>query len=408
MNERMVKPFYNPPSLLMKQLRSAFLIRRLTGWTQLPWWTAQAGKIFQIAAGCQGIGCFGYPVHPVWEVTAKCNLTCDHCHARGNEAQYADELTTEEGKTRVIDQLAEVADFKSLIFSGGEPLVREDIFELVAHSKMRGFYPIMATNATLITSTVAEKLKKAGLLGIAASIDSMNDQTHDTFRKLPGALRQAKEGIANAAAEGMYIQINITASKINKGELQDIIAYADELRAHVILLYQFIPSGRGLESSDLELTAEEFRQEILDAGSIQRDLHPVIAPVGLPEYWALLNIKNNAGRKSDVLRGCVCGNGMFYIKPNGDTWPCAFVPVSGGNLRHKTPGEIWEGSELFKNLRDRNNLKGVCHDCTQRGVCGGCRARAFAHTGDLFAEDPKCPLKPQERAGDGAGSEQGL
>ena len=397
MNQRMVKPFYNPPSLMTKQLRSALLIRKLTGWTKLPWWATQAGKIFQIAAGCQGIGCFGYPVHPVWEVTAKCNLTCDHCHARGNEAQYADELTTEEGKTRVIDPLADVGDFKSLIFSGGEPLVREDIFDLVAHSKKRGFYPIMATNATLITSTVAEKLKKAGLLGIAASIDSMSDGTHDAFRKLPGALKQAKEGIANAAAEGMYIQINITVSKINKNELQDIVRYADDLRAHVILLYQFIPSGRGLESAELELTTEEFREEILEAGSLQKDLHPVIAPVGLPEYWALFNVKNNSGKTSDVLRGCICGNGMFYIKPNGDVWPCAFVPVSGGNLRHKIPKEIWEGSEPFKTLRDRDNLKGICHDCSQRQVCGGCRARALAHTGDLFAEDPRCPLTPQER-----------
>ena len=399
MNERTVQPFYNPPSLLTRQLRSALLIRRLTGWNKLPWWTTQAGKIFQIAAGCRAVGCFGYPVHPVWEVTAKCNLTCEHCHARGNEAQYADELTTEEGKKRVIDALAEVGDFKSLIFSGGEPLVREDVFELIAHSKKRGFYPIMATNATLITSTVAEKLKKAGLLGIAASIDSMSDSTHDAFRKLPGALRQAKEGIANAAARGMYIQINITASKINKNELKDIIGFADDLRAHVILLYQFIPSGRGLESADLELTADEFREEILEAGALQENIHPVIAPVGLPEYWALLNVKNNAGKTTNVLRGCVCGNGMFYIKPNGDVWPCAFVPVSGGNLRQLTPKQIWESSEPFVSLRSRENLKGICHDCSQREVCGGCRARALAHTEDLFAEDPRCPLTQAERQG---------
>lgn len=398
MSARTVRPFYDPPSLLVKQLRSALLIRRLTGWTKLPWWTTQAGKIFQIAAGCQGVGCFGYPVHPVWEVTAKCNLTCDHCHARGNEAQYADELTTEEGKKLVIDRLAEVGDFKSLIFSGGEPLVREDIFDLVGHAKRRGFYPIMATNATLITPTVAARLRQAGLLGIAASIDSTRDSVHDAFRKLPGALKMAKEGIANAAAEGMYVQINITASKMNKGELSDIISYADELRAHVILLYQFIPSGRGAESAGLELTAEEFRQEIFEAGTLQKELHPVIAPVGLPEYWALLNATRNAGRSSDVLRGCVCGNGMFYIKPNGDVWPCAFVPVSGGNLRRMTPREIWDKAEPFKSLRNRDNLKGICHACSQRSMCGGCRARALAHSGDLFAQDPLCPLTEEERS----------
>jgi len=397
MTSKTVKPFYDPPDLLVKQLRSALLIRKLTGWSKLPWWTTQAGKIFQIAAGCQGVGCFGYPVHPVWEVTSRCNLTCDHCHARGGEDQKADELTTDEGKTRVIDRLAEVADFKTLVFSGGEPLVREDICELISHAKMRGFYPLIATNATLITPDVANRLKSAGLLGIAASIDSMKDEVHDSFRKMKGALKLAKEGIANASAEGMYIQINITASKLNRDELPDIIAFADELKAHVILLYQFIPCGRGEDSSQLEFDASEFRDEIMEAGRIQRDLHPVIAPVGLPEYWALHNVINNGGRTTDLLRGCICGNGMFYIKPNGDVWPCAFVPISGGNLRMASPREIWDKSELFLKLRDRKNLKGICADCGQREICGGCRARAFAHTGDLFAEDSKCSLTPEER-----------
>lgn len=399
MSDKIVKPFYDPPSLLLKQLRSALLIRRLTGWTKLPWWTTQANKIFQIAAGCQGVGCFGYPVHPVWEVTAKCNLECDHCHARAGKVDCADELTTEEGKTRVIDALSQVSDFKSLIFSGGEPLVREDLFELIAHAKRRGFYPIIATNATLITATVAERLKMAGTLGIAASIDSSKDEVHDSFRKKEGALKLAKEGIANAAAEGMYIQINITASKINKDELPEIISFADDLRAHVILLYQFIPTGRGLESSELEMSVEEFREEILLAGRLQKNIHPVIAPVGLPEYWALHNVQRNSGRRSKVLRGCICGNGMFYIKPNGDVWPCAFVPLSGGNLREKTPEQIWDDSDLFEDLRNRDNLKGICHDCSQREMCGGCRARAFGRTGDLFAEDHMCPLYADERSG---------
>lgn len=398
MGNKTVKPFYQPPSLLLQQLRSALLIRRLTGWTKLPWWTTQSGKIFRIAAGCQGIGCFGYRVHPVWEVTARCNLSCEHCHARGGEMDGRDELTTEEGKSRVIDALAEVQDFKSLIFSGGEPLMREDIFELIGHAKARGFYPIVATNATLITKDVARKLKAAGTLGIAASIDSTRDEVHDAFRKQAGALKMAKDGIANAAAEGMYIQVNITASKINKDELPALLEYADTLRAHVVLLYQFIPSGRGEDSSSLELSAEEFRDEIITAGRVQKNLHPVIAPVGLPEYWALLNVTRNGGRPSNVLRGCICGNGMFYIKPNGDVWPCAFVPVSGGNLRTKSPADIWNKTKVFSDLRNRDNLKGKCHECSQREVCGGCRARAFARTGDLFAEDDRCPLSPEERS----------
>ena len=392
-----VRPFYDPPSLLLKQVRSALLIRKLTGWSELPWWAGQAIKIFRIAAGCQGLGCFGYPVHPVFEITSRCNLNCEHCHARGGESDGSDEMSTEQVKRRVIDALADVPDFKSLIFSGGEPLLREDIFELISYSRKKGFYPIVATNATLITKGVAKKLRRAGNIGIAASVDSTKDDVHDGFRRTSGALRLAKEGISNARAEGMYVQINITASKLNMGELPEIIQLADDYRAHVILLYQFIPSGRGVDSFDLELEPSEFRQEILEAGRLQKNLHPVIAPVGLPEYWALHNVLGRGGKGSDVLRGCVCGNGMFYIKPNGDVWPCAFVPASGGNLKEKMAREIWRGSELFNSLRDRRNLKGICLECGQREMCGGCRARALSHSGDLFAEDPKCPLTAEER-----------
>lgn len=397
MNSRMVRPAYEPPSLLYKQLRSALMIRKLTGWSKLPWWAGQANKVLRIAAGCQGIGCFGYPVHPVFEITSRCNLKCEHCHARGGESDGSNELGTEEIKERVIDSLAGVDSFRSLIFSGGEPLLREDLVELVGHAKRRGFSPIIATNATLITPDIAKRLKKAGNVGIAASIDSTSNDMHDAFRGVPGTLKKTLEGIANSAAEGMYIQINITASKMNKGEIPQLIELADELRAQVILLYQFIPSGRGLESTELELTSEEFREEIILAGKLQKDIHPVIAPVGLPEYWALHNVKMNHGKKSDLLRGCVCGNGMFYIKPNGDVWPCAFVPISGGNLRERSAPEIWERSQLFVGLRNRDNLKGICHDCAQREVCGGCRARALAKSDDLFGEDGSCPLTVEER-----------
>ena len=147
------------------------------------------------------------------------------------------------------------------------------------------------------------------------------------------------------------------------------------------------------------MSVEEFREEILLAGRMQKDIHPVIAPVGLPEYWALHNVKRNSGRRNSVLRGCICGNGMFYVKPNGDVWPCAFVPLSGGNLRERTPEQIWSDSELFRDLRNRDNLKGICHDCSQREMCGGCRARAFGKTGDLFAEDHMCSLDALERSG---------
>ena len=388
---RRVLPLYVPPTLLLRQATSLLAFKYVTKWHGLNKWLADLPKLLRIAAGAIGIGCFGYPIHPVYEVTASCNLRCLHCHARGGE-RFKNELDTR-GAKKVIENITTVPEFRTLVFTGGEPLVRRDIFELTEYASEVGFYTVLATNATLITQEVAKKLKKCKVWGIAASIDFVEAAKHDEYRGVAGAFKAALKGILNAQKEGLYIQINITLSKRNFTQFQELVKLADKLGAQVILLYQLIPAGRGENLFNETLTSESFNTLIKELLKIQGEINPVIIPVGLPEYFAYLtkSLNMNVKATSNIFRGCIAGRGMFYIKPNGDVWPCPFLPLSGGNLLDKSAREVWR-SPLFNLFRNRVNLKGPCKTCGYREVCGGCRARAYAYTRDPLASDPFCPL----------------
>lgn len=386
-----VLPFYVPPTLVLRQVASLFRFKSLTGWPGLSRWTSNVKTLFHVAAGAISIGCFGFPIHPVYEVTAACNLRCKHCHARGGKP-LPDELDTEKAML-VIKRLSEVPEFRMLVFTGGEPLVRPDIYELISYARSLGFSVVVATNATLINRSVAKKLRDIGVEGIAASLDFINPSQHDDYRGVKGAFKAAIRGISNAAAEELYIQINITLSRRNLDQLIPLLKLSDKLGAHVVLLYQLIPVGRGAEIINEALSRDEFLKVLEELKRIQSEIKPVVVPVGLPEYFAYLHNGSPPPKLSSTLfSGCIAGRGMFYVKPNGDVWPCAFIPISAGNLLVKSALEIWRNSPVFKALRDKSNVKGYCATCKYLDICGGCRARALAYTGDLFAPDPMCPL----------------
>lgn len=391
-----VLPFYVPPTLVLRQVASLLRFRSLTHWPGMSRWIPDVDRLLKVAAGAVGIGCFGFPIHPVYEVTAACNLRCRHCHASGG-SPYPGELDTE-GAKEVIRRIAEVPEFRMLVFTGGEPLVRRDIYELVEHAKGLGFNVVIATNATLISRGVARKLREAGVEGIAASLDFIDPAQHDEYRGLRGAFRLALRGISNAASEGLYVQVNITLSKRNLSQLEGLLRLSDRLGAHVVLLYQLIPAGRGLSIQSEALSREEFKRVLGALRAVQREIKPVVVPVGLPEYFAYLHDGSEPARLSSmVFSGCIAGRGMFYVKPNGDVWPCPFVPISAGNLLKQSALKIWRKSSVFESLRNRESLKGYCRTCKYVGVCGGCRARAYAYTGDLLASDPMCPLVAGEK-----------
>jgi radical SAM protein with 4Fe4S-binding SPASM domain len=384
-------PFYTPPTLLLKQAITLSVFKYTTKWRGLSLWMKDILKLCKVAAGAIGLGCFGYPIHPVYEVTSNCNLRCLHCHARGGE-KAGKELNTKEAKG-VIENLAEVPEFRTLVFTGGEPLVRKDIFELLAFASNIGFNTVVATNATLITEEIARKLKCSGVEGIAASIDFVRPEEHDAYRGMKGAFKAALRGIENANKVGMYIQINTTISKRNLNQLTGLLKLADRINAHVVLLYQLLPSGRGEALLNETLDTEEFSMLVNKVYEIQSEVNPVIVPIGLPEYFAYLASSGRVSPKLafKIFKGCIAGRGMFYIKPNGDVWGCPFLPINAGNLLEKSSKEIWNG-EFFNTFRDRSNLKGYCRECIFREICGGCRARAYAYSGDPLSSDPFCPL----------------
>lgn len=391
MSGRRVLPLYAPPTLIVKQAAALMTFRYTTKWSGLGRWLSSISKLLEISAGAVGIGCFGYPIHPVYEVTSGCNLRCLHCHARGGE-RLRDELGTI-GAKRVIENAASVREFRTLVFTGGEPLVRRDIYELIKYASDIGFYTVLASNATLITCELAKKLKESGVSGVAASIDFIEPYRHDEYRGVSGAFDAALKGILNARREGLYIQINITVSKRNFTQLRELIRLADKIGAQVALLYQLIPTGRGENLFNEALSAESFYKLIKELYCLQAETDCLTVPVGLPEYFVYLTKSANINTKiaANLFKGCIAGRGMFYIKPNGDVWPCPFLPISAGNLLDSDGKEIWR-SPLFNTFKNRCNLKGSCKTCLYRDVCGGCRARAYAYTKDPLASDPCCPF----------------
>ncbi len=396
-----LKSVFWPPTLVLRQLGSVLYFSYLIRWKQLPrWFLRHSIPSLPVAAGAVGMGCIGFPNHPAWEVTAACNLRCVHCHAAGGHPAPG-ELSTEEAK-RFIDKLAEVREFRMLVYTGGEPLVRPDLPELLRHSRKAGFTNVIATNATLITDEVAMELRKAGVVGAAVSLDSVRADVHDNIRGVRGAFDLAIRGIHALRRAGILVQVNITAMEYNFADLEELIALADAEGAGIMLMYQLVPVGRGNDIRDATLTVNQNEQLLKSLARMQKRVSTIIEPVAGPQYWPYLMTQrghmNGLWLKlaRPVFHGCSAGRGFVYIKANGDVWPCPFVEVNCGNVRETPFRKIWAESEVFRNLRNReNSRKGRCGTCAYRAICGGCRGRAYAYTGDYLAEDPLCFLHPK-------------
>lgn len=396
-----LKSIFWPPTLVLRQMGSALLFSHMIRWKQFPRWMRKHGfNSLPIAAGSIGMGCIGFPAHPAWEVTSACNLRCIHCHVTA-ETPGKDELTTDEAK-KLIDELARVKEFRMLVYTGGEPLVRPDIFELMEHSKKAGLINVIATNGTLITEEVAFRLKDVGLATAAVSLDSCRAEVHDYVRARTSAFDLAMRGIRALKKADIPLQINCTAMQYNIHDLDELIDLTDDLGSGIMLMYQLVPVGRGevIENAALKINENERLLKFL--AKKQKDISTIIEPVAGPQYWPYLmelsgwtgGIRLKTARQ--VFHGCSAGRGFVYIKSNGDVWPCPFVEISAGNVRNRPFDDIWRRSEVFDRLRNRENeLKGKCGECDYRSICGGCRGRAMAYSGDYLGEDPSCFLRTE-------------
>jgi len=405
---RKVRPFWWPPTLILRQAVSALYMGALSGWQHLPGWFLKYGlQCLPGAAGARGMGCIGFPAHPVWEMTTACNLQCIHCHTSGGKPAD-DELTTGEAK-HLLDELAEVSEFRMMAFTGGEPLVRGDLFELLAYSQALGFSNTIATNATLVDDDVAQRLRRYGVVIAAVSLDGFDAETHDFVRGQPGVFEATLEGMRALRRAGILLHINITAMAYNLDQMEPLMALVDELGAGILLMYQLIPvgRGRGIERAALDVSANE--RLIRFMATAQRTTRAIMEPVAGPQYWPFL--LQRAGISGGpllrlaetVFHGCSAGRGFVYIKPNGEVWPCPFIEVGCGNVRETAFSKIWATSPVFTDLRARvKRLQGRCGECQYRRLCGGCRGRAWAATGNYLAEDMSCFI--HEHDGEGAAS----
>jgi AdoMet-dependent heme synthase len=365
-----------------------------------------------------------------WNLTYRCNLACEHCYLDaggtplvGTE-NFADrsELGTEDC-FRVIDEIATFAPECLTILTGGEPLLRRDILEIVRRAAERELWVVVGTNGVRITENVASRLAEAGARGLSLSLDALDHDGHDRFRRVRGAWQNTVEGAGILNRTGLPFIVQTTAGSHNLGELEAIADFAhDRLAAKVWNLYFLVPTGRGQFVSDI--TPAQYDEVLASLYRIQRkyDGRMLVNAKCAPHY--IKTVLENSSVQTDPLQaddesartpswpgqspirtysggagGCPAGTHYMGIRPNGDVTPCPYLPVFAGTLRNSSLADLWTSSELFTDIRRRTSLGGRCGECEMNGQCGGCRARAYGMTGDLMAEDPLCTHTPGRFAG---------
>jgi heme b synthase len=354
-----------------------------------------------------------------WEVTRSCNLACVHCRASALRGPYPGELGTEKC-LQLLDEIAAIAK-PVIILTGGEPLLRADIYDIAAYGRDKGLRMVLATNGTFVTEAVAKKMIDAGISRVSISIDGPNATGHDAFRGVPGAFEEALAGIAALKKAGLEFQINTTITQANLAQIREIHDLAHQLGATAHHIFLLVPTGRAKELATQEITPlayEEtlgwFYEEGLDCDiqlkatcaphyyrifhqrqKEQRGAKEKQSPVGTETGKARVDGRAVSGHPLHAMtRGCLGGSSFCFISHTGQVQPCGYLELDCGQVTQKSFPEIWNGSEIFRNIRDLSRYEGKCGRCEFIRVCGGCRARAFEMKGDYMAEEPFCIYQP--------------
>ena len=393
-----------------------------------------------------------------WEVTKGCNLRCIHCRATATELSSPTDLPTR-AALNIIDQISAAAN-PIVVLSGGEPLYRSDIFQLARYATDKGLRVALATNGTLVTKDVARMIVDSGVRRVSISLDGADGATHDAFRGIPGAFDAAVHGLRNLKARGMSTQINMTIARHNAHQLPDVLQLARGLHADALHTFLLVPVGCGVDIASEQMVPPEEYERMLNwfydqslAGGIE------LKATCAPHYFRVARQRRVADRKAVQLariepaashsaattqvpgcpsaigptemtmpgstgieikpegvgrpvghagghpsdlnamtKGCLAGTGVCFISHEGEVYPCGYLPVIAGDLRKQAFSDIWDNSQVFQELRDTSHLKGKCGCCEFRNVCMGCRARAYAATGDFMDEEPFCVYEPKTKA----------
>ena len=389
-----------------------------------------------------------------WELTKGCNLRCIHCRATATELSSPSDLSTQ-AACDIIDQIAAVST-PILVLSGGEPLFRSDIFQLARYGTDKGLRVALATNGTLVTKHVARMIVDSGVQRVAISLDGADALTHDTFRGIPGAFDAAIAGFRNLKNLGMSVQINTTIARHNAHQLPDVLELAKSLGADALHTFLLVPVGCGVDIAAEQMVPPEEYERMLN-WFYDRSLEGGIEMKATcaPHYFRVVRQRRAAEGRSAaaaeaahaapsvhqavqgssgigptemampgstgielkpqgigkavghpgshpsdmnaMTKGCLAGTAVCFISHQGEVYPCGYLPALAGDLRKQPFAEIWENSVVFNELRDVNNLEGKCGCCEFRNICMGCRARAFAATGNYLDEEPFCVYQPHTK-----------
>lgn len=324
-----------------------------------------------------------------WNLTKRCNLRCPHCYMEAEpQAAAENELTTAECLS-LIDEMKALGT-EMIILTGGEPLLRRDIYDIAQYASSQGLWVVMGTNGVLVTDKVAQKMVECGVKGVAISIDSLDPQKHNSFRGGPNAWELSVRGLDICRANGLQVLVQSTVMAMNYDEIPQLLEFSREKGAFSFNLYFLVQTGRGQQMNDLSpAQSEAMLSYLVDVQDQHRPM--LVRSKCAPNFKQISYQKGLGGLESG---GCMAGTHYCRIMPEGDVTPCPYMTVVAGNVRRQSFREIWETSPILQQLRDVKQLKGRCGQCEFNELCGGCRCRAYAAFGDVLQEDPACTYQP--------------
>jgi heme b synthase len=344
-----------------------------------------------------------------WEVTGRCNLNCIHCRASSSMTSHDTDFTTEEAM-KLIDDITSFCS-PVLVLSGGEPLLRPDLFEIAKYGTDKGLRMCIATNGTLVTDDVCAKMRESGIKIVSLSLDGSTAAVHDDFRKQAGAFEATLRAAETFNRNGIKFIVNSSFAKRNQHDIADTYRLAKKIGAHAWYMFMIVPTGRGEEIMS-ELISKEDYEEILEwhYQMEKNETDMLVRPTCAPHYYRVrLQKAKEEGLKIQPRtlsfstgggKGCICAQTIAFIDSKGNVQPCSYFPVVAGNVKKQHFRDIWYHSELFESLRAFEKYKGRCGDCEYLNVCGGCRARADAVLEDYLQEEPFCdyvPIRTKQR-----------
>lgn len=338
-----------------------------------------------------------------WEITSKCNLKCVHCRSASGIHSAVGDFTLDKAK-KFIDDLTEWAS-PVVVLTGGEPLMREDVFEIASYGTEKGLRMAMATNGTLVNDETCEKMKASGIRIVSLSLDGSTPAVHDDFRQQEGSFQAVMDAAEYFRRHGIKFIINSSFAKRNQHDIVNTYKLAKSLQPTAWYMFLIVPTGRGEELMK-ELISKEDYEEILNWHyEMERQEEEILVrPTCAPQYYRIWHDRSreeglDKDRRSLTFgtgggKGCIAGQSIALVNSKGEVLPCSYFPVNAGNVFEQSFKDIWDNSKLMKDMRSFKDYEGKCGVCKHLGVCGGCRARSYAVTGDYMAEEPFCDYIP--------------